>query len=356
MQNDKITSSIKKLPHSRVEITASIPNEIFRATREKAVAHLSEHIELPGFRKGHVPEKVIVGRVGEAAIIEEMAEITISKAYPILVQEHKLDVLGRPEINILEIKEGSPLQFTATTDIFPEISLPDYKLIATKINSKREQVDVSNDEVEKTIEEIKKVRARNLAKEAGKEFDEKAPLPELDDATIKSLGNFTDIADFRAKLSDNIREEKMRSAKDKHRIAIVEAILEKIDADLPEVIVAQEIARMEDEFAQEIERMGMRFDDYMKQVGKTRDDIQKDWRSEAEKRAKVQLMVSEIARTEHLSADDEAIEREMQKLHIMYPQAPLERIRAYVDMVLTNENVFRFLETQGDKSGDTPRR
>ena len=88
-------AAIKKLPDSEVEIKAVIPAAEFDATRSRAIQHIGKDIELPGFRKGHVPEKVLVAKIGEAAILEEMAEIALSHAYGHILMANKIDALGR---------------------------------------------------------------------------------------------------------------------------------------------------------------------------------------------------------------------------------------------------------------------
>ena len=106
---------------------------------------------------------------------------------------------------------------------------------------------------------------------------------------------------------------------------------------------------LREEFAHDVERMGMKFEEYLKQLGKTHEDMHKDWQPEAERRVKVQLLIAEISRKENIIASEEEGEIEVNKLHILYPNTPPERLKSYVDMILTNEKVFRFLET-GEKA------
>lgn len=344
-KTDKMTATVKKLPGSRAEIRISIPAAIFDATRQKAIARLGENVTLPGFRKGKVPEKILAQRLGEAAILEEMAEITIKNAYPIILAEQGIDALGRPEVRLTKLALGNPLEAIITTDVFPEITLPDYRKIASKV--KGEAVEVGDDEVEKAILEVRKIRGKHLAEESGKPFDENA-LPALDDAFVKTLGKFESVDEFQKKVRENLLAEKTRSAKEKRRIAIIEGILKELKGDIPSIMTDQELHRMEEEFAHDVERMGMKFDDYLKHAGKTRENIRVDWRVEAERRVKVQLLIAEIARKEHIVASEQEVEIEVNKLHILYPNTPPERLKSYVDMILTNEKVFRFLET-GEK-------
>lgn len=329
-----------------IEIKAAIPRAEFDNTRSEAIRHLGADVHLPGFRKGHVPEKMLEQKLGEAALLEEMAEIAIGRAYPAILAQEKLDVLGRPTVTIQKIARGNPLEFTLTSAILPEIVLPDYKKLAAKEMRNKEAVQVSDEDVAKTIEQIRRMRLANKAQEEGKEFDEKAELPALDDAEVKTLGEFSGAEDLKIKLKENILTEKTREAKDKKRVQLMEAIVSDAQIELPEIIVEQELARMEDEFANDIKRMEMTFDTYLKTIQKSREEMIKEWRPDAEKRAKVQLITAKIAEVEHIVPEKEALEQETALLRQHYPDAPEERIDGFVHMILTNQKVFEFLESQ----------
>jgi FKBP-type peptidyl-prolyl cis-trans isomerase (trigger factor) len=336
---------IKKLPNSMMEISGSVPAEVFDGYRNEAIKRIGKDVELPGFRKGHVPEKMLSARIGEASILEEMAELAISRAYAEIIIGEKIDALGRPEVSIIKIAMGNPLEFTLKTAVFPEVKLADYKKIAGKITKKKEIIEVTKEDTEKTVAQVQRMRAQSEATKAGKEFDEKAELPELDDAFVKTLGDYSDVADFMAKLEADIKFQKERDARDKVRVAIMEELVKESAIDLPEIIVDQELHRMEDEFSHEIKRMGMTLEAYSKATSKTHDDMHKEWRPDAEKRAKVQLIASKIAEEERLRPEESEIENEGRILREQYPDANPERVRSYIDMLLTNEKVFKFLES-----------
>ncbi len=342
----KHTVEIKKISGSRIEIKTSVSAEDFDATRSEAVKRIGADVALPGFRKGHVPEKVLLSKIGEGALLEEMAEIAISKTYPKIVVEEKIDVLGRPEIAITKIAHGNPLEFTITTAVFPEYKLPDYKKIAAKAGKHNEEVVVTEGDIAKTLEQIRRMRAQNIAETEGTEFDEKAALPELDDAYIETLGAGKSVDELKTNLKENMLVEKTREAKDKKRITIMEAIVAETKIELPEIIVDQELLRMEDEFSADVSRMGLDIEGYLKSVGKTRDEMRNDWRSDAIKRATIQILVGKIADEEKLEPDEAMIERDIKALRERYPEAEEDRIRSYVHMLLTNEKVLEFLESQ----------
>ncbi|MDO8520983.1 MAG: trigger factor [bacterium] len=341
---------IKKLPHSRIEISATISTGEFDVTRSAAVKRIGADLEIPGFRKGHAPENIIAAKLGEGAILEEMAELAIARAYAAIIREEKLDVLGRPEVRITKIAMGNPLEFTLTTATFPEITLPDYKKLAGKEAQEETAIIVTDEEVEKAIEQIRTMRAgvdERREGATGLPVASKIEPPPLDDIFVKTLGDFADVADFKTKLRENMRKEKERAAKDKKRMATIDAILAKATIDIPEIIVEQELLRMKEEFAHDVKRMGLSMDGYLGATKKTQEELEKDWKPTAEKRAKTQLVVSKIAELEKITPDSEQLKKEVVAIRLQHPDAKEENVESYIRMILTNEKVFELLESQG---------
>ena len=96
----KITSEIKETGESEVEIIGEIAAEDFAIYWPKTIRELGETVKIDGFRPGHVPEKVLVDNLGEAAILREMAEQALGEAYREILLENKLDAIGEPNITI----------------------------------------------------------------------------------------------------------------------------------------------------------------------------------------------------------------------------------------------------------------
>lgn len=348
MSDTKIT----KLPKSLVEIEGELSAEIFESYWDKAVKHLSEKVEIDGFRKGKVPEAVLLSKIPEISILEEMAEMALAENYPKIVLENKIDAIGRPEIMLTKIARKNPLAFKIKVAVLPEVKLPDYKKLAKEINSsltdEEKNTEVTEEEVAKTIEDIQKSRAvrehDHSSHEGHEHVDE--PLKPLDDEFVKSLGNFENVEDFKNKLKENIKKEKENLSKEKHRIKIIEKIVEKAEADLPEVLIDAELHKMLYRLESDITNMGMKLDDYLKHMNKTIEDIKKEWAGDAEKRAKIELIIGKISGEEKVEADKEEVEKEVAKILEYYKDADPARARMHVENVLMNEKVFKMLESQ----------
>ena len=341
---------IKKLPDSEVEILAEISEGHLEKYKEKAFKKIKEVAELPGFRKGHVPDAKLKEKVGEIGILEDAGEMAINDCVAEIIVESKINFLGRPDIAITKIAIGFPIEFKIKITIMPEIKLGDYKKIAKKENGKEEKAEeVTEKQIDETIEEIKRMYAQqNHTHKEGEVHhdDEELALPELNDEFVKKLGNFKGVADFKVKLKENIAKEKEVKAKDKKRIKIIEKIVEESKIDMPKVLVENELDKMEGQFKSDIAGMGLQPEDYLKHIKKTWSDLRTEWRPDAEKRAKIQIVLQKISLEEKLEPSKSDMEKEIKALTDQYKDADTERVKAYVEMVLSNEMVIKFLENQ----------
>ncbi len=348
-QNIKVT----KLPKSKVEIEGEISSEKMDSVWKKAVAKVSENIELPGFRKGKAPENVLIQKVGEMPILEEAGEIALSEVYADILIDHSVDAIGRPQVSITKLAKGNPLGFKIITSIVPTVTLKDYKKEVEKIAKEKDDVNATDEDVNKVIDSIqnnrKQIERQKLEKEAKEKGDsaeikdEDITVPAFDDDFVKTLGDFKDVADFREKILANIKKEKEREAKDKKRSKIIDVLVEKTEVDMPDILIESEMEKMMAQFSDDLARARITMEDYLKQIGKTIEDIKKEWLPSAEKRVKVQLALNKVAEEEKIKPTEEDIKKEVAHLTSHYKDADPIRARMYIESVLVNEMVLRNL-------------
>ncbi|PIP86460.1 hypothetical protein COV42_01570 [Candidatus Campbellbacteria bacterium CG11_big_fil_rev_8_21_14_0_20_44_21] len=326
---------IKKLPKSEIEIEGQLPFSFLEEHKVQALKKLGANLRVPGFREGHLPEKIILGKVGEANLLKEMAELALSKTYPQIIIQNKIDPIEKPNVSITKLARGNPLGFKMRLAVMPEIKLPDYQEIAEEIFSKKETFEATKEDKENLIGELL---------ESQKEEDGKKS--ELSDEFVKNLGDFKNLEDFNKKIEEGIKKEKEFRDREKKRLRLMEEIIAKTELGLPDIITESELQKMIAGFKADIERVGLKTDGYLKESGKTEDDLRKEWRGEAEKRAKGRLILNKIAITESLVANEKEIEHEVEHILSHHPKADRERAKLYAEQMLTNEKVFRFLEKQ----------
>jgi FKBP-type peptidyl-prolyl cis-trans isomerase (trigger factor) len=345
--------NIKKLPKNEVEIEGELEAELFEAYFQKALKTIGDTVKLDGFRQGKIPENVLLSNIPEIKILEEMAQMALNEHYPKILEREMLDLIGRPEISITKLARNNPLGFKIKSATMPEIKLADYKKIANKVLSEitetEKNIIVTDEDVESTIMDIRKSRAprKHIQEGATKEeIEASEELPEFNDDFVQALGPFENVADFREKLKINIKLEKENQQKEKTRLKIVENIVDATDIELPEILIDIELDKILYRMESDITQMGLKFEDYLKHLNKTVEDLRKEFRTDAEKKAKLALVLSEISKTEKITASEEEIAKEVAHLLEHYQDADPERAKLHAENVLTNEKVFAFLESQ----------
>jgi len=330
--------ALKTLPDSQVELTGDIPYDTVLPYRAKALAHIAEHLELPGFRPGKVPADMALKKVGEVAILEEAVEMFVKDFYAELIEANKVDAVGRPDIRITKLAPGNPVGLTVVASVYPEVEVPkDWKNLHTEIALEL-TAPATVEEVQKTLDDLQKSRAPKP--EEGKE----PLLPELNDEFAKSLGAFESLAALREQIQKGITEEKARQAREKRRGKLIEALLLKSKLEVPSVFVESELQKILAQMSEDLEKMGLTMEDYLKRTNKTEEDIRGEFRDQARKRAKLQLLLNKIAEEEKVEADQTAVEHEIKHALEHFPQAKPDLVKIHIETVLRNEQVLKLLE------------
>ena len=130
-----------------IEVEAA---EVEKAT-EKAYKRIANKVNIPGFRKGKAPKKIVEQHVGKQAILDEAFDIVAPKAFNDALDEQKIDPVTRPQIEVVTLEEGKNLVFKATVTPKPEVALGEYKGLKVE----KEAVEVKDEEVDKQIEQMR---------------------------------------------------------------------------------------------------------------------------------------------------------------------------------------------------------
>lgn len=370
--------SVEKLPGSEVKITGEVPYVYLEKYRKHAVEHVQHGIEMPGFRPGHIPEAILIGKVGEMALITDMAEHALEDAYREVVRHHNIDVIGHPQVSITKLAKDNPLGFSITVPVMPEFSLPDYKAIAGGVNKNKESKDVTDKDVDGQIEDMlrQKVAYERLQEkarlkaelekqslgegalptpesEAAKALDEatddpaKLPLPDLTDEYVKTLGTpgqFNTVQEFKDKIREHLTIQKAQDVDARHRVMITDAIIDKTEIVLPHVMIDAEMNQMFAQMNEDLSRANLKIEDYLTHIKKSREDLVAEWTPSATKRAKLQLVLNKIAKEESINPDPSLVDHEVSNLLERYKDADETRVRIYVSSILQNDAVMKMLE------------
>lgn len=149
--------NVEKLEKSRVAVTVEVGAEEFEAAVAKAYAKARGKLSIPGFRPGKAPRKMIEKLYGAGVFYSDAVDIALPEAYTQAVGSSGLDVIGYPEIEIVDDKiDESGFTFKATVAVYPEVKLGKYK----GLSAEKEDVKVSADDIKERLNEMAESNSR----------------------------------------------------------------------------------------------------------------------------------------------------------------------------------------------------
>lgn len=153
-------TELKQLPKSEISITVALSPEEIEKYELEATRRVSEKVEIPGFRKGQAPKAFVLAQIGAEAFGAEVLNVALPHTYFQAVKDKNLQIISRPEINVVS---KSPLKYEARVAVMPEITLKGME----KIKIKKEDIKVSDKEVDEVVEEMRKYKATYKPLERG---------------------------------------------------------------------------------------------------------------------------------------------------------------------------------------------
>lgn len=150
-------STVETLEPTKVRLTVEVPFEELKSEMDKAYKEIAGQVNVPGFRKGHVPPRIIDQRFGRAAVIEQVVNQVLPGHYSDAVNENDLRPMAQPTVDVTEIPnvtgpQGGQLVFTAEVDVVPAFELPE---IDESIVVEVAPTEVTDEDVEKELEDLR---------------------------------------------------------------------------------------------------------------------------------------------------------------------------------------------------------
>jgi len=146
-----VKSAVESLSPTRVRISIDVDFKDLEPHVQAAYQTISERVVIPGFRKGKVPRQMIDQRVGRGTVLDEAINNALPVFYSQAARENDVLVVGRPSVDIKELKDNELVKFEVEVDIRPEIKLPDF----SKIDIKVDDVSVSDKDIDEQVDSLR---------------------------------------------------------------------------------------------------------------------------------------------------------------------------------------------------------
>lgn len=337
MEENKNIQKLKKgkVKHAEVEIEVEISPEFLTEHKNYVLGEIKKDFTMPGFRKGMVPENIILQNISADSLLHEAAESALKELYPEILDTAELEPVTPPEVHILKLAEGNPLEIKIRVAVTPEIKLPHYKKIAKKIWDEKEKPAIEEKEVEEVIKQFLQMQQVNEGKDTP---------AELTDEDVKKFGKFETVADFKTKLKENLLSEKAQSIEKRAHDKMVRDIVAESDLELPPMLIAMELADLKEEFEKDLKNAGETLEKFLERTKKTAEGIDKDHEEYIEKSLKTKFVLSGLLKVEGITADPGEVEKEAMIMKGYRSDVSEEKARAYAESMILNEKLFALLE------------
>ena len=147
-------TAVKRLEPTKIQLTITLDGSEINPFLNKERNKIAQQIAIPGFRKGHVPAKVIDARFGFASIVSESLNEIIPNFYTKAMDKRKLHAMGQPNIDVVDMPESADsdknLRFKAEVEVRPEFTLPDPATLTISVPNS----DVTEDDIAKHLEDL----------------------------------------------------------------------------------------------------------------------------------------------------------------------------------------------------------
>ncbi len=152
---------VENLEKNMAKMTVEVPAGEFEKAIKDAFDKNKNRFNIPGFRKGKAPLAMVEKMYGVEVLYEEAANLVLDKSYPDAAEESGLEIVSRPEIDLVQIEKGKDFIYTATVAVKPEVTLGEYKGIEVE----RAVVEVTDEDVENELKKVQNQNSRLLTVE-----------------------------------------------------------------------------------------------------------------------------------------------------------------------------------------------
>jgi FKBP-type peptidyl-prolyl cis-trans isomerase (trigger factor) len=340
-------SALKKLSdkHGELEFSAAISTETMAKYETRALAETARDFELPGFRKGKVPEAMIRERVDEMHLLEDAADYALRDAVRDIMRDEKLSIVGSPRLTITKIAPRNQIEFKVMFALYPEVKLPDYKKIGAEVGAAKTPVGPDG-KPEVTEAEMKEAITRLLAMLSlqNPEIDtDKDKMPELTDELVGKLGAFKSVDEFKIKLRESLAQDKELQAKEGRREELMKKVVEAAKVEIPDMLIDEEWYAFEERRNEQLEEAKLSLEDYLKQMKKSAKDLEKEERELIATRIKTSMVFRAIQQAEKIEPGEREVQTNIAYLKMQYKDRSEAWLRETAEALIIQEKIFALL-------------
>ncbi len=388
--------NVEQIDKNVIQMEVTVEADKVAMALEQAAKTMANQVDIPGFRKGKAPRKMVEAHVGIQALLNEAVEKLLGPSYTQAVDDSGIDPVDRPDIDIVQLEEGKDLIYKAKVTVKPEVVLGEYRGITVE----KEAAVVEDAEVEEdlkskqgqhalliNVEEgpvadgdtvtidfegfvdgvafaggqaedhdlvigsgsfIPGFEEQLIGTEIGQDAEVKVQFPTeyhsedlagkdtvfkvkvkkiqrkelaaLDDEFAKDISEFETLDELKQDIRSKLLAAAEERAETKYRNAVIAKIVDNASVEIPSVMIDTRLNSMVQDFSRNLSYQGISLEQYFQYTNSCEEDMKEHFRTQAAEGVKTELVVEAIAKAEGISATDEELDKELEKMAQTYNQ------------------------------------
>lgn len=325
-RSETMKSNVKKLKNCKHMMEVELPPDRVKEEFEKVYQDIGKVASIPGFRPGKAPRDLLEKHFGKTAQ-EEVIKKLIPETYRKILEEHKLDPIGYPDISDVKL-DSEGFSYKASIEIRPKVQLKKYK----GLKLKKKIVDVKEEDVVKNLEYLRELHGQKVPKKEGEEKE--TVLPQLDDEFAKDVG-FENLEKLKESIRQNLKARLESEAESDVEMQLISQLLDMIDFEIPETLVNSEKERLlhdADMRLKYIEALQKKGDSEKKfeLTDKDKKELEENAYKQAVRQVKAFFILDSIAQAEKIYVDNNEFEHYIGDMAGRYKKTKTE-MRDYLE-------------------------
>jgi len=320
-----VKSNIKKLKNCKKVVEVKLPPEKVKDEFNKVYEGIKKVANVPGFRPGTAPRDLLEKHYNKAAR-EEVIKNLVPETYSKIIEEHKLDPIGYPDITDLKLDLDEGFSYTASIETRPEFSLKNYK----GLKLKKKKTEVKEEDVHKSLQTLREAYAQKTPKEGSEE----KVLPELDDEFAKDLG-LENLDKLKEAVKSNLQHRLEQESQADLEMQVISQLVEGMNCELPDSLVDSEKERLLKDansriaYIQAMQKKQAP-DKKFELSDKEKEELEENSKKQAVRQVKAFFILDKIAQTEKIYIKREELDKEIENMAEEY-QKPKKEIEDYLE-------------------------
>ncbi|MCX7996849.1 MAG: trigger factor [Patescibacteria group bacterium] len=285
-----VKHSVNKLPKNTVELLVEIPWEIILKQYDKAFDVLAKDLQVEGFRKGKAPKSVAQKHIPKDRVYDAAIRAYLPEVYEELVKKEGIKPIAQPKIDLIEAKENETWKVSFKIPLAPAVKIKGYREIVTKAKQEAKKTEIWV---------------------PGKDEKDVQPDP-------------------------NKQKEAVLQA-------VLNALVEKIDVEISDVIVQEEVNARLIKLVEDLQKLGISLDQYVQSRNTTIEKLREQLTKETTETYKLEFILQAIGDEEKVAVEKEDIEKMMGALQNEKERQAFLRNGYYYASLLRKQKILELL-------------